>query len=118
MVNVEYHSKSVFDWEGLPVEENIIDRLNYKNFMIITSLFFQIKKCGKMDCNICKPIRSDDLDFSQVHSLPPIADKTRYKQFSDVYGTITTEQHRPSLSNQRKRKENSVLLVNLLEMLE
>jgi len=60
-----------------------------------------------MDCNICKPIRSDDLDFSQVHSLPdpiPIADKTRYKQFSDVYGTITTEQHRPSLSNQRKKK--------------
>ena len=61
-----------------------------------------------MDCNICKPIRSDDLDFSQVHSLPdpiPIADKTKYKQFSDVYGTITTEHHRPSLSNQQQKKK-------------
>ncbi|RIA89460.1 hypothetical protein C1645_824848 [Glomus cerebriforme] len=41
-----------------------------------------------MDCNICKPIRSDELDFSQVHSLPdpiPVTDKTSYKQFSDVY---------------------------------
>ncbi|PKK64053.1 hypothetical protein RhiirC2_788029 [Rhizophagus irregularis] len=48
--------------------------------------FFQIKKCGAIDCNICKPIRSDELDFSQVHSLPdpiPIADKTNYKQFED-----------------------------------
>ena len=61
-----------------------------------------------MDCNICKPIRSDELDFSQVHSLPdpvPIADKTSYKQFLDVYGTITTEQHRPSLINQEQKKK-------------
>ena len=61
-----------------------------------------------MDCNICKPIRSDELDFSQVHSLPdpvPKADKTNYKQFEDVYGTITTEQHRPSLLNQQQKKK-------------
>ena len=63
-----------------------------------------------MDCNICKPIRSDELDFSQVHSLPdpvPIADKTNYKQFLDVYGTITTEQHRPSLINQQQKKKRA-----------
>ena len=56
-----------------------------------------------MDCNICKPIRSDELEFSQVHSLPdpvPIAYKTNYKQFWDVYGTITTEQYQLSLINQ------------------
>ncbi|CAB5209769.1 unnamed protein product [Rhizophagus irregularis] len=72
--------------------------------------FFQIKKCGAIDCNICKPIRSDELDFSQVHSLPdpvPIADKTNYKQFEDVYGTITTEQYRPSLLNQQQKKKRA-----------
>ncbi|CAB5356215.1 unnamed protein product [Rhizophagus irregularis] len=72
--------------------------------------FFQIKKCGAIDCDICKPIRSDELDFSQVHSLPdpiPIADKTNYKQFEDVYGTITTEQYRPSLLNQQQKKKRA-----------
>jgi len=72
--------------------------------------FFQIKKCGIIDCNICKPLRSDEFDFSQVHSLPdpvPIADKTNYKQFVNVYGTITTEQHRPSLINQQQKKKSS-----------
>ncbi|CAB4488680.1 unnamed protein product [Rhizophagus irregularis] len=67
-------------------------------------------KCGAIDCNICKPIRSDELDFSQVHSLPdpvPIADKTNYKQFEDVYDTITTEQYRPSLLNQQQKKKRA-----------
>ncbi|GBB89518.1 hypothetical protein RclHR1_16200004 [Rhizophagus clarus] len=66
--------------------------------------FFQIKKCGKADCNICKPLKSDEVDFSQVHSLIPdpipTIDKTSYKEFSEIYGTITTEQHRPSLKHQ------------------
>ena len=63
-----------------------------------------------MDCNICKPIRSDELDFSQVHSLPdpiPTANKASYKEFSDVYGTITTEQHRPSLIHQQQKKKRT-----------
>lgn len=63
-----------------------------------------------MDCNICKPIRSDEVDFSQVHSLPdpiPTANKTSYKEFSDVYGTITTEQYRPSLINQQQKKKRT-----------
>ena len=31
--------------------------------------FFQIKKCGIIDCNICKPLRSDQFDFSiyEIH---------------------------------------------------
>ena len=64
-----------------------------------------------MDCNICKPTRSDELDFSQVHSLPdpiPTANKTSYKEFSDVYNTITTEQYRPSLINQQQKKKRTL----------
>src|SRR5436190_1078378 len=73
--------------------------------------FFQIKKCGEADCNICKPLKSDEVDFSQVHSLPdpiPSIDKTSYKEFSEVYGTITTEQHRPSLKQQQKKPANNM----------
>ncbi|GES91916.1 uncharacterized protein LOC111136195 [Rhizophagus clarus] len=62
------------------------------------------------DCNICKPLKSDEVDFSQVHSLPdpiPTIDKTSYKEFSEIYGTITTEQHRPSLKHQQKDKQTN-----------
>lgn len=64
-----------------------------------------------MECNICKPLKSDEIDFTQVHSLPdpiPTIEKTNYKKFSDLYNTITTEDHRPSLLNQKKKKANSM----------
>ncbi|GES82304.1 hypothetical protein GLOIN_2v1489433 [Rhizophagus clarus] len=57
-----------------------------------------------------KPLKSDEVDFSQVHSLPdpiPTIDKTSYKEFSEIYGTITTEQHRPSLKHQQKDKQTN-----------
>ena len=39
-------------------------------------------------------------DFSQIHHLPDpiLASDGHYKPFSDVYGTKTTEAHRPSLA--------------------
>ncbi|GES84620.1 hypothetical protein GLOIN_2v1782174 [Rhizophagus clarus] len=55
-----------------------------------------------------RPLKSDEVDFFQVHSLPdpiPTIDKTSYKEFSEIYGTITTEQHRPSLKHQQKDKQ-------------
>ncbi|RIA90170.1 hypothetical protein C1645_823666 [Glomus cerebriforme] len=58
-----------------------------------------------------KPIRSDELDFSQVHSLPdpiPVTDKTSYKQFSDVYDTIqyVCGDSFEALANSRTEMEN------------
>ncbi|GES83192.1 uncharacterized protein LOC105330322 [Rhizophagus clarus] len=50
------------------------------------------------------------LSNSQVHLLPdpiPTIDKTSYKEFSEIYGTITTEQHRPSLKHQQKDKQTN-----------
>ncbi len=56
--------------------------------------FFQIKKCDEINCNICKPLKSNRIDFSQVHSLPdpvPNINKTSYKQFLEVYENIIIE---------------------------
>ncbi|GES80588.1 hypothetical protein GLOIN_2v1782174 [Rhizophagus clarus] len=81
--------------------EGIFERLTLKEESFKT---FKITSDEDIsDCNICKPLKSDKVDFSQVHSLPdpiPTIDKTSYKEFSEIYGTIITEQHQPSLKHQ------------------
>ena len=60
---------------------------------------FSIKKCGQSSCTSCKPIRMPSELFDQLHHLPdpiPCPDG-HYKPFSEVYGTPTTEEFRPSL---------------------
>ena len=60
---------------------------------------FCVKKCGKIDCTICRPPRLPFDVFREIKFLPdpiPTADG-HYKPFETVYGTATSEEHRPSL---------------------
>ena len=50
--------------------------------------FFEIKKCGLLDCHICKPIRCDSETWLKVHDFPdPIQtiDGKKYKSFEELY---------------------------------
>ncbi|CAC5399985.1 unnamed protein product [Mytilus coruscus] len=60
--------------------------------------FFCIKKCGDADCNICAPPRLPPDMFAKLHVLPdPFSGEDQhYKTFQEVYGTDTTEEHKPS----------------------
>lgn len=60
---------------------------------------FGVKKCGKEDCSICRPPWLAQEVFRELHHLPDLVpeDCLHYKSFSDLYGTLTSEQHRPSL---------------------
>ena len=64
---------------------------------------FQVKKCGSPTCSICKPVRLDSNRFNTLHFLPsPVpADDGHYHPFEQVYGSKTTEEHRPSLKAKR-----------------
>lgn len=46
---------------------------------------FGIKKCGKLDCSICKPPRLPKEVFDNLHHLPdPVPDSTtKYKSFEE-----------------------------------
>ena len=71
---------------------------------------FSIKKCGLVSCRVCKPPRLHN--FEDLHHLPdPVPDGSSlsYKSFEDVYGSNTTEEHRPSLL---KTKEDSGMPFN------
>ena len=70
----------------------------------IRKYVFSVKKCGKQDCSICSPPRLPPEIFSQLFHLPdPVpASSDHYKPFEEVYGTHTTEKHRPSFSESRK----------------
>ena len=67
--------------------------------------FFEIKKCGNDECNICRPIRSNPDVFKELKGLPdPIpGPDDHYMSFSEVYEKKTTEEHCPSLQNRKPR---------------
>lgn len=65
--------------------------------------FFSIKKCAEDPCEYCKlhPSRMTPDSFASIHHLPdpmPAADAAHYKSFQDVFGTVTSEEHRPSMA--------------------
>lgn len=70
---------------------------------------FGIKRCGKPDCSICRPPRLGEV-FKELHHLPdPVPENSlHYKSFSDLYGTLTTEQHRPTLKNKSASSSHGI----------
>ena len=73
----------------------------------------QVKKCGVPLCKICKPVRMDHNVFASLHFLPdptPAGDG-HYKSFCDIYGQVTSEEHRPSLQTSKKKLRNKALVL-------
>ena len=68
---------------------------------------FGIKKCGKCDCSICRPPRLPDDVFKDLCHLPdPVpADEMH---FIDLYGTLTSERHRPSCKSKPGRSSHGI----------
>ena len=60
---------------------------------------FCVKKCGQDECSVCKPIRLPREVFDRISFLPdPMPQNDgHYKEYKDIFGTETTEDHRPSL---------------------
>ena len=66
---------------------------------------FSILKCGFSDCAICKPLRLPKEIFDTLHHIPdPIRDGDVYKPFSELYGTETTENDRPSPKSSAEKR--------------
>ena len=67
---------------------------------------FEVRKCGSLECTICKPPRLPKEKFVELKSLPdptPGSDN-HYLSFSQVFGKNTTEEHRPSLNIKKQKK--------------
>ena len=82
---------------------------------------FSIKKCGKLDCSICLPPRLPPEEFGTLSFLPdPVPspdDDQHYKKFDELYGTPTSEKHRPSVEVKNHMTCLSALVVRQLRML-
>ncbi len=66
--------------------------------------FFAIRKCGKSDCNICKPPRLPTEVFQTLHRFPdpvPESDTDSYQDFQTIYGKTTSEKFLPSQINKK-----------------
>ena len=70
---------------------------------------FQMHKCGKAVCDfgLCKPPHLPTDPFKSLSWLPdPMKDEANpghYKQYHQLKGTATTDEHRPSLQKQGSR---------------
>ena len=71
---------------------------------------FDVLKCGKDTCKLCKPVRLPRGDFDAIKHLPfPVpGDDGHYCPFAEVLGMETSEEHRPSLKKASKAKAKSL----------
>ena len=66
---------------------------------------FCIKKCGEVQCKICKPVRMEKEAFQKLKFLPDpqLQDDGHYLPFKEAFALdTTTEQDRPSLKGKKK----------------
>ena len=68
--------------------------------------FFEIKKCGKDGCKICKPVRLPQEVIQQIKPFPDPGpgEDDHYKPFEQIYGRKTSEKFRPSFKDKPKKK--------------
>ena len=69
-----------------------------KSHCVQRNYMFSVKKCELSECLVCDVPRLPPDVFAKLSHLPdPIPDGDHYKKFDDVYGTLTSEVHMPSL---------------------
>ena len=71
---------------------------------------FDINKCGIDTCHICKRIHLPENIFKKLHHLPhPVPGEDDHcTAFSEVSGTDTSEEHRPSYRTKPLSKKNTL----------
>ena len=76
---------------------------------------FYVKKCGKDDCQICKPLRLPQEAFNDLHILPdPVpGDDGHYVPFESAYGTATSKEHQPSLYKHSKKHKTLPFIASI-----
>lgn len=70
---------------------------------------FSIKKCGMQHCTICLPPQLPPDVFSTLPdpvTVPDPENYQHYKTFDDLYGTLTSKKHRPSLKDGRRQSHD------------
>ena len=84
--------------------------IQLKNFIDhcyhIRHYMLSIKKCGALDCTICKPPRLPKEIFDTINHLPdPVRDGNVYKKFCEIYGTSTSG---PSLKSSAEKTYSGI----------
>ena len=77
----------------------------YKTHCKTRHYLFSVKKCSDANCIFHLPPRMDNFD-ELAHLPDPIPNGEHYKAFESIYGTETSEKHRPSLTFNVKKDKN------------
>ena len=76
---------------------------------------FTIKKCGLSSYTLCKLVCMAKQDFEQLSYLPESTpgEDGYYQNSLKVYGTPTSEEHRPSLQSHKRRQKSLPFTVSV-----
>ena len=65
---------------------------------------FSVKKCEELDCNVSSFPRLPSHIFQDLYHLPdPVPRGEHYEAYDDICGTGTSEEHRPSLKENKQK---------------
>ena len=68
---------------------------------------FSVKKCDDVSCPVCLPPRLSNEVFWNLSHLPdPVPNGDHYQIFEELYGSVTTELHLPSLREKEAKGHN------------
>ena len=105
-----WHSlKELDDSLDVSVMKNLSNHPNLQRFIYRRRHHsLEVRKCGVVDCSICKPPKLPKEVFEQLRPLPdptPGADG-HYLPFHEVFGQDTSEKYRPSLNMKTSIKKS------------
>ena len=70
---------------------------------------FSVMKCADISCLVCKAPRLPEDVFQSLHHIPdPVPNGDHYKDFAALYGTETSEQHKPSSKDNSGTKSHGM----------
>ena len=71
--------------------------------------FFEVRKCGESLCTMCLQLQLPDDVYARVSDFPDpvMKDDGHCRSFTEVFGSATSEEHRPSLQK-RAQKEKTL----------
>ena len=78
-----------------------------KDHCVLGHYMFSFKKCSNTNCSISDICKNKHIEgfFASLHRLPfpmPKITAGKFKHFNEVYGSSTTQNHRPSLIEKEK----------------
>ena len=94
---------------GMGIQGAVQDQSTARPVFRDACAVFSVMKCADISCLVCKAPRLPEDVFQSLHHVPdPVPNGDHYKDFAALYGTETSEQHKPSSKDNSGTKSHGM----------